>query len=60
MGKQQGLTVHYELEWSALFLFLFMFLTGDVASDYSFSAEFGIAPVPRRLFLAAQQRIAVT
>ncbi len=45
MGKQQGLTVHYELEWSALFLFLFMFLTGDVASAYSFSAEFGIAPI---------------
>ncbi len=31
-GKQQGLTIHYELEWSALFLFLFTSLTGDVAS----------------------------
>ena len=28
-----------------MFLFLFMFLTGDVASAYSFSAEFGIAPI---------------
>ncbi len=31
-GKQQGLTVHYELDLSALFLFLIMTLTGDVAS----------------------------
>jgi hypothetical protein len=31
-GKQQGLTVHYVLGWLALFLFLFMFLTGDVVS----------------------------
>jgi hypothetical protein len=31
-GKQQRLTVHYELEWSALFLFLITTLTGDVAS----------------------------
>jgi hypothetical protein len=31
-GKQQGLTVYYELEWSALFLFLITTLTGDVAS----------------------------
>jgi hypothetical protein len=32
-GKQQGLPIHYELEWPALFLFLFTFLTGDVASE---------------------------
>ncbi len=31
-GKQQGLTVHYELELSALFLFLITTLSGDVAS----------------------------
>jgi hypothetical protein len=31
-GKQQGLTVHYELELLALFLFLITTLTGDVAS----------------------------
>jgi hypothetical protein len=31
-GKQQGLTVNYELEWSALFSFLLTTLTGDIAS----------------------------
>jgi len=30
-GKQQGLTVHYELEWSALVLFLITTLAGDAA-----------------------------
>jgi hypothetical protein len=30
--KQQGLTVHCELELSAFFLFLITTLTGDVAS----------------------------
>jgi hypothetical protein len=28
----KGLTIHYELEWSALFLFLIMTLTGNVVS----------------------------
>jgi hypothetical protein len=31
-GKQQKPSVHYELELSALFLFLITTLTGDVAS----------------------------
>ncbi len=30
--NNKGLTVHYVLEWSALFLFLIMTLYGDVAS----------------------------
>ncbi len=29
--NNKGLTVHYVLEWSALFLFLIMTLYGDVA-----------------------------
>jgi hypothetical protein len=30
--NNKGLTIHNELEWSALFLFLITTLTGDVAS----------------------------
>ena len=48
-GKQQRLTVHYELEWSALFLFLFLFtsLTGDVASVMKWCQLRKFPPLPQ-------------
>jgi hypothetical protein len=37
----KGLTVHYVLEWSALFLFLIMTLYGDVADFTAHRKEVG-------------------
>ncbi len=46
-GKQQGLTVYYELEWSALFLFLITTLTGDVASGMKWRRLREFLPSPQ-------------
>ncbi len=46
-GIQQGLTIHYELEWLALFLFLITTLTGDVASVMKWRRLREFPPLPQ-------------